>query len=67
MPVASIDVSCTEGVARVSFNPPILGELIMKTLDQFSGLDFEDLRSRLRSAAESWGVTVEVQLMASSK
>lgn len=63
MPIASIDLHCTEGIVRVSFNPPLLGERFLEMREHFSELTFEDLSQRLNHAAVEWQVAVDIQLL----
>jgi hypothetical protein len=63
MPIASIDIPCTEGVARVSFYPPLLGAKFIAMRDQFDDLAFEELCGRLQEAAVEWQVAVDIQML----
>jgi hypothetical protein len=63
MPIASIDLLCTEGNVRVSFSPPLLGERFIEMREQFSDLTFEELSKRLNRAAVEWHVAVDIQLL----
>jgi hypothetical protein len=67
MPIASIDLLCTEGVARASFRPPVTCELIIAAREQFAGFGFEELRTSLQAAAVAWQVSVDVELLPKSR